>query len=521
MDGIIFAGMSILLQRLMPKSPWLLVAIDGSKRHVDTILYNGNPVRQEAERFLSAHEGREVRCLIGRPKSILIRRPDIDDIKDVSGICIRLPSFAQAALAALKTPPAASFPFQDAYIAVWRFEEPVSVNVAQRIEQLFAKHFGGERLNFFVPVVAKIPYDIFINPKKPEEALECNQVREDDEFLSAAGDPKRRSWAVEPIVQRKKTTLISGDPGMGKSQIALYLAMCVTRGIGMPGQPKPERAGVIICETEDDWDEDVIPRLIAVGADRNLIKGVSIRNLNTKEGVAKLDAAKRKLEAEIGLPVGLLILSPYMECFGKGSTQEEQMRQRILEFKEWERGANLGTLGVAHLGEGGDVAGPKTFKRAARASWKVIVDERDPEPNPKKKRRLLVCDKANNTDDDFIHAYRIEGVNLKGGFKTSKIVWEEYVPFEVAANSAPVPSVQKYSATTLKYVSALQDIFTPGGQPIKGVEVRRALDRRGLAWGRPVYDAAVDVLGIDIGDRGKVTESKLWTPPSQWRNGIS
>jgi len=252
-----------------------------------------------------------------------------------------------------------------------------------------------------------------------------------------------------------------------------------------------------------------------------LIKGVSIRNLNTKEGVAKLDAAKRKLEAEIGLPVGLLILSPYMECFGKGSTQEEQMRQRILEFKEWERGANLGTLGVAHLGEGGDVAGPKTFKRAARASWKVIVDERDPEPNPKKKRRLLVCDKANNTDDDFIHAYRIEGVNLKGGFKTSKIVWEEYVPFEVAANSAPVPSVQKYSATTLKYVSALQDIFTPGGQPIKGVEVRRALDRRGLAWGRPVYDAAVDVLGIDIGDRGKVTESKLWTPPSQWRNGIS
>ena len=196
------------------------------------------------------------------------------------------------------------------------------------------------------------------------------------------------------------------------------------------------------------------------------------------------------------------------------------MRQRILEFKEWERSANLGTLGVAHLGEGGDVAGPKTFKRSARASWKVIVDEKDPEANPKKKRRLLVCDKANNTDDDFMLAYRIEGVNLKGGFKTSKIVWEDYVPFEMAANMEPKTPVRKYSETTLKYVSALKDIFTPGGQPIKSVEVRRVLTSRGLTWGRPVYDAQ-EALEINIGGRNGITESKPWTPPSQWPKALS
>ena len=82
------------------------------------------------------------------------------------------------------------------------------------------------------------------------------------------------------------------------------------------------------------------------------------------------------------------------------------------------------------------------------------------------------------------------------------------------------PARPKLSATVMKYAAALQEIFSPGGQPVMGVEVRRALTSRGLSWGRPVYDAA-DALRIERGDRNGVAESKPWIPPSEWPDSFA
>jgi hypothetical protein len=202
-NGAILQDMPILLQRLLPKTPWLLVAIDGNRRYVDTIPYDGDVDRPEANKFISEQQsfGREVRCLAGCPRSFLIRRPDFDDIRDVSAICVRLPFSQQDALGLLQTPPAVTFPYRGAIIAVWRFETPVPVLVASKIEELFARRFpGAERLNFFVPIVPKIPYDHFIDPKRPEDALKCGAA------------PVRHS---NPAVKRQAEALMEtlGDYG--------------------------------------------------------------------------------------------------------------------------------------------------------------------------------------------------------------------------------------------------------------------------------------------------------------------
>jgi len=76
--------------------------------------------------------------------------------------------------------------------------------------------------------------------------------------------------------------------------------------------------------------------------------------------------------------------------------------------------------------------------------------------------------------------------------------------------------VRKNSDTTRKYIRALQDIIAPG-QSMTGVDIRRAMNARGLSWGRPVYDAA-EALDIKIGGRNNVTESKLWRAPDEWPN---
>ena len=173
------------------------------------------------------------------------------------------------------------------------------------------------------------------------------------------------------------------------------------------------------------------------------------------------------------------------------------MRARLKEFRAWERTANVGTVGVAHPGETGDVAGPKTFKRAARAVWKAIPNEDDPEPNDKKKQRLLVCDKANNTPDDFMLAYRIQGATVAGGIKTSKIVWE--TPLDGDGSNFLNKENTPQMGVTDKAEHLIRGLLNGG--PLDSATVREKVLAEGVSVGA-FNDAKKRIFG-SLGTRGK------------------
>lgn len=396
------------------------------------------------------------------------------------------------------------------WFAIWHFKLPIFWDVADNLEAELTHRFDGHRVNRCVPVPDIGGYCERVHWWKDRDVMptdfdEIIVEAVPDDLVSATSAPQQRSWALEPIAQRKKTTLLSGEPGMGKSQIALAFAACVTRGKGLPGLADPEDgpAGVMVNETEDDWGEDVIPRLIAAGANRKLIRGFPATDLHTREGVGKLDSAKKKFESEIKKPVRMLILSPYMECFGGGSMQEHAMREKLREFKIWAGGQDIAILGVAHLNEKGDVAGSKTHKRAARGSWKVIADEEDPEKNPKKKRRLLVADKVNNTADDFAMAYRIKGVTLKEAtedgedIETSKIVWE---PLDALSKVEKCDEgIETPQTVTGKVMDHIKDRLQGGPVDSKTL-IQEVID---MGYSEGVAHKAKKRLGIKPGGRGK------------------
>mgnify|MGYP000099488855 CR=1 FL=1 len=62
---------------------------------------------------------------------------------------------------------------------------------------------------------------------------------------------------------------IDGDPGLGKSQIAIDMAARVTRGADWPvdDDAKAEVGSVILISAEDDPERVIVPRLKAAGAD--------------------------------------------------------------------------------------------------------------------------------------------------------------------------------------------------------------------------------------------------------------
>ncbi len=80
-------------------------------------------------------------------------------------------------------------------------------------------------------------------------------------------------WLWEGRVPTGKVTLLDGDPGAGKSLVALDLAARVSRGAAMPmARVRPAGpANVVLFNDDDSLADTVRPRLEAAGADLSKI----------------------------------------------------------------------------------------------------------------------------------------------------------------------------------------------------------------------------------------------------------
>jgi hypothetical protein len=84
------------------------------------------------------------------------------------------------------------------------------------------------------------------------------------------------SWLWDDRIPLGKVTLLDGDPGAGKSILALDLAARVSQGTPMPFL-KEKRVGpadVVIFNDDDGLADTVRPRLEAAGADLTRIRSV-------------------------------------------------------------------------------------------------------------------------------------------------------------------------------------------------------------------------------------------------------
>lgn len=82
-------------------------------------------------------------------------------------------------------------------------------------------------------------------------------------------------WLWDGWIPLAKVTLLDGEPGAGKSLLALDLAARVSRGASMPlSHDKPRGPAHVALFNEDDTLTDTIrPRLEAAGADLSNIHG--------------------------------------------------------------------------------------------------------------------------------------------------------------------------------------------------------------------------------------------------------
>ena len=110
------------------------------------------------------------------------------------------------------------------------------------------------------------------------------------------------SWLWKPYIAFGKLTVIQGDPGNGKTTMALAIAALVSQRRQMPtGGAKPIIGNVIYQSGEDSPKDTIKPRLVACGADCS-----KIAFLETEEGLE----VKMLEQAIIGANAKFVVIDP-------------------------------------------------------------------------------------------------------------------------------------------------------------------------------------------------------------------
>lgn len=118
-------------------------------------------------------------------------------------------------------------------------------------------------------------------------------------------------WLWYPYIPFGKLTILQGDPGCGKTMVALDLVARLSSGTPMPFTDKIFKPIDIIYQTAEDGPEDTIkPRLIAAGADCSRIVLIEEKGSPVSFGDSRLEEAIKATQAK------LLILDPLSAFIG-------------------------------------------------------------------------------------------------------------------------------------------------------------------------------------------------------------
>ena len=176
-------------------------------------------------------------------------------------------------------------------------------------------------------------------------------------LLTCAADirPKRVKWLWDRRLAIGTLSLIAGREGLGKSSICYWMVAQVTRGL-LPGEHRGEPRAVLICATEDSWEQTIVPRLMAAGADRSRVFRVEVVSaLNVKVGLSlprdlvEVEQAARQTGAT------LLLLDPLTSRLSEAldTHKDADVRRALEPLASLAERAGMGVLGIMHHNKSG------------------------------------------------------------------------------------------------------------------------------------------------------------------------
>jgi hypothetical protein len=306
-------------------------------------------------------------------------------------------------------------------------------------------------------------------------------------------EPEEVRWLVHPYVPRRKLTLLDGDPGLGKTWLALGFAAAVSRGTPLANQEGPHGPGAnaLYLTAEDGLGDTLQPRLESLGADLSRIKVLDGIGGADGEGevitLADLDVVEMALDE---VRPALVVLDPIQAYLGAGvnMNRANETRPVLWAVARLAERYDCAVMAIRHLRKSAAERavhrglGSIDFSAAARSILLVAEDPQDPD------RRIVAHLKSNLAASGESLAFKI----VHGRFVwdgTSPLRGEELLAVEGRDYTQP----PRESAADF-LLEALRD------GPVAVQELKEEAEAAGLRW-RTVERAKAD-LKVEATRRG-------------------
>jgi len=243
---------------------------------------------------------------------------------------------------------------------------------------------------------------------------------------------KKIDWIWKDVIAKGKLTLFAGEPGVGKSQLLLYIASIVSNGGKFHFEFKNcEQQKVLLISGEDESEDTIVPRLRALGANINNIDNVKGIKKVDKNGQPYYDAiclVEHLAELEqkiIDNNYKILIVDPITIYLGSiDQHKNNEIRGALARITALAERHDLGLVLNSHFSKPSGsasknaiyrVMGSIGFAAAARVVYGIMKDPENPE------RRLFIPIKNNIGQDKYGFVYKIISSLLENSIETSHV----------------------------------------------------------------------------------------------------
>jgi hypothetical protein len=162
--------------------------------------------------------------------------------------------------------------------------------------------------------------------------------------------PTRVHWLWKPYLARGKLCILDGDPGTGKSFLAIDLAARLSRGGPLPdGQTLNRTHNTVLISAEDHAGDTIRPRLEAAGADLDRIQIVA-PGLDTRLPVLPDDFNALRWFIDVAR-ADLIVIDPIMAFLGQGiwANSDQSIRRVFTELSRLAAEYDCAILMIRHL----------------------------------------------------------------------------------------------------------------------------------------------------------------------------
>ena len=321
------------------------------------------------------------------------------------------------------------------------------------------------------------------------------------------------NWLIQNWLPLGKLTLLAGQAGTGKTQLAISIAAMLSAGKHLPDGSVNPPFSILMWSGEDDISTVITPRFKASSAAMNkihLVQGVTELNGQSRPFDFASDLPDLKAKAvQIG-DIGLIIIDPIVSVVAGDSNKSSDVRAGLQPIVDMAQELNCAVIGITHYRKSSnaqnisdDVLGSQAYIAVPRVAWGTKRRDSD-------NTCVVAIIKNNLAPLIGGYEYTIESHtvlnDLGQEIETSRIVWGEYRAETASQLFKEFASDNADDTESLTEPSKLLIDLLKDGSSIKVSDIKRMVDERpSISW------RSVERAGVAL----KVVRQRTNTFPSE------